>query len=223
MVNENSYLEDLRNIYDVDLTAHRILITLVVDCSQEMAPHFNELEWAFNDFISKAKEDFDLTRCADFCVVTYGTQASVPIRPMSITKVDSVVFEDMGMRNTPKALEVAIREVKEWMNLIQNHGILVFVPWIVLMTSGCTTYSDDQRDSACCSRAEMGRIIEMSIQREAEKKHHVIAVGMGTDCDVNELERITDAYTSIIDWDFNQFFDWLSGRLRLFSLKTHHP
>ena len=69
----------------------------------------------------------------------------------------------------------------------------------------------------------MGRIIEMSIQREAEKKHHVIAVGMGTDCDVNELERITDAYTSIIDWDFNQFFDWLSGRLRLFSLKTHHP
>ena len=218
MVNENSYLEDLRNIYDLDLTAHRILVTLVVDCSQGMAPHFEELERAFNDFIFKAKEDFDLTKCADLCVVAYGTQASVPIRPMSITRVDSVVFENMGMRNTPKALEVAMQEVKEWMNLIQNHSIRVFVPWIVLMTSGRTTYSDDQGDSACCSRADMDRIIEMSMQRETEGKHHVIAVGMGTDCDVNELERITDAYTSIADWDFDQFFNWLSGRLRLFSL-----
>ena len=218
--NGNAYLENLRNIEDIDQTAQRVLITLVVDCSESMIPHFETLQKKFNEFVVKAKGDDDVSRCADLCLVTYGNRVTVPIRPMSITNVDTVAFDNMGQTNTPAALEVAIKEAKEWKNIIENKGMRVWVPWIVLMTDGYTTYSDVPGFETCSSRADMDRVIAMSRQREAEGKHHVFALGMGTGFDVNELRRITDVQISITDWDFDDFFSWLFRSVATMSTPT---
>lgn len=214
----DSYIEDLKNIESIDQTAQRVLITLVIDCSQSMMPHFSDLQQKFDDFIDKSKKDIDVSRCADICVVTYGNEVTVPVRPMSILNVDSVKFNNMGQTNTPKALEIAINEARQWANTIENNGMRVWKPWIVLMTDGYTTYSDlGPQYSSCCSREDMERVLELSNTREIEGKHHVLSLGMGTDFDADELSRIAKVSMAITDWNFQDFFTWLFKSMKTMS------
>jgi len=216
-----SYLESIENFENIDTTAQRVLITLVVDCSGSMEPHFPELQKKFDDFIAKSKDNEDVSRCADICIVTYGTEVTVPVRPMSIAKVSSVRFTNMGLTNTPKALETAIEESRKWRKTIQENGMQVWKPWVVLMTDGWTTYPDlDSGYSSCYSRTKMNEIIKNSREYESNGKHHIFALGMGTDYDSNELRNITDRCLAITDWNFDDFFGWLFKSVATMSQPT---
>lgn len=204
-MNKDEYGRNPGRYDSIKPMAGHTLTVLVIDCSSSMLPYFKEMEDAFSRSINSIKKD-GFQDNVDLCVIGYGKTAEILISPTPIADVDSIVFTDMGLTDTAFALEVAFNEVSEWRHRFNGKDIEIYTPWIILVTGGVIGHGD--KDLLDCDIVQrMNAILDQIHRREEFEKLRLYAIGVGADCDVSELSKITSRHYIMDDCRFDVLFE----------------
>lgn len=190
---------------DYNLNENKVAVIMAIDVSSSMNSHIDELTERYNSFILAMKSDKKVNQCLDLATVTFASDINV-IDFSSIKDVKKMHFEAYGSTKMTEALERSLNMAKDRTRDYRNRGITCYKPWIILMTDG---YPDNP--------ASLSDIAKKIRENEKEGKIHMFCVGMGDGYNKETLKELSDKCFAIRNWEFEQFFGWLTKSMAVVS------
>ena len=115
-------------------------------------------------------------------------------------EIPKVVCRD-STTDTARALDFAIKEIEEHKLWCAKTGQKYYRPWLLLITDGKPTSSDE----------EMDRIAQKVKTYVAERKMCINAIGVGNKVSIQSLNKLSAGNGKILTgYNFSDFFRWLS-------------
>ena len=196
-------------------TRRRLPICFCLDVSGSMdAPagfmrkRIDEMNEAFNRFISSMKENEMVADAADIAILTFGGDVKIAQNMTPISQLGRQDFQTVRFSFTPLG-EVVLAAI-EVLNLRKQgykaKGMKYYQPWLVVITDGepAGVGAEDAMNEAV---TELNRL-------EREGKIVVFNVGIGNDVGIEQLKRLSVKRKDPIRLEvenLSDFFDFLNA------------
>ena len=192
----------------IDNPTSRVPIILCLDTSGSMTGEpIRELTKGVELFYQSVSEDEIARFSAEIGVITFGYGGVQCTRNFeSVESNPHFDFQAGGGTPMGKAIMDALEMLEERKKAFQRAGVDYFQPWLVLMTDGQPT------DDIDCAVEHIVNLIE-------SKKLSLFPIGIGTNADMQVLERFSPARTPLRlrGLEFKKFFEWLSASVQQVS------
>lgn len=174
-------------------TRKRLPICFCLDASGSMeAPtesgrtRMEELNEAFNTFISVMKQNEDVAASADIAIIKFGGEAELTLPFKPIKNFDTVTLTANHRSYTPigDAIKVALKLLDVRKSAYKKRGIKYYQPWLVVLTDG-----EPEGEGAVESMEEA---IASTIELERNNKIVVFNIGIGDEVNVETLGRLSE-------------------------------
>lgn len=209
-MNYNKMLAGLRDL--VDNPTPRVPVALCLDISGSMAGQaITELNAGLAQFLQELQED-PLTSCAaEMAVVTFGSGATCVADFQTVAQVQVPPLSAGGATYMGEGLNLALELLETRKKQYKKTGVDYYQPILVVMSDGCPN-----GDPRVYQQARQ-RIQELTQKRCLT----VVAVGMGNEADMEELQRIGNRKAvKLHGLQFREFFAWLSQSVCAVSAST---
>ena len=201
-MNKNGNLIEFDEL--VDNPTARVPICLCLDTSGSMAgAPIYELNDGVNMFYSAIRDDDVAKYAADICITTFGSGGAKLDQDFAgVENSQAPYFSAGGMTPMGEAVNIALDALERRKDEFKSSGVDYFQPWLVLMTDGAP--NGDSR--------ELERAIQRTVKAVNSKKLTVFPIGIGSDADLNVLQRFSPGRTplKLKGLNFKKFFEWLS-------------
>ena len=196
-------------------TVKRLPICFCLDVSGSMVAEtsrgtkrIDEMNAAFSRFLEAMKGNEVVADSADIAVLTFGGEVEVALQMMPISQVEPQTFAVKEMSLTPlgEAILTAVQLLDIRKQGYKENGMKYFQPWLVVITDG-----EPEGSGAAEAMDEAVREIN---QLEQEGKVVIFPVGIGTDVDFRELERVSlkrEGPIRVDEENLSAFFDFLNA------------
>lgn len=181
----------------------RVPICLCIDVSESMRLNrrIDMVNEGVEKFIRESRENIYASGAVDIAIVTFGGQQARVHMPFTIAREikDFTPLTTHGGTPLGEAVQLALTEIKNRKNAYEDHTILSFKPWLVIMSDGLS--DDDVTDAAYTVRREL-----------AARKIKLMCVDMSGSNESGDLKKFTldGKVETISALEIGNFFDMLS-------------
>jgi len=171
----------------------------------------DELNDGFVEFCKSIADDDLARKRVEVSVITFGPDARVAIDFTEGRDLQPQSFTADGGTPLGAALNIAAEELTSQKQAYKDAGLLYYRPWLFVITDGAPTDADEFEKAAKRVR-----------QMEAAKGVNVFAVGVGSQANLTELEKLSDARPPLRlkGLKFRELFQWLSSSMMSVSDST---
>jgi uncharacterized protein YegL len=173
----------------------------------------DELNEGIKLFYDAIREDETALYAAEISIVTFDDEARCIADFANIdrqTDIPELIAE--GMTALGEGVNLALDLLERRKAEYQDKGVDYYQPWLVLMTDGKPNSGPE----------EMERAIERTVSLVNQKKLTVFPIGIGSDADMETLQRFSPARTPLRlkELRFKELFTWLSKSIATTSRST---
>ena len=140
----------------------------------------------------------------DIAIIEFNNTVKVVQDFLPISQVESVILEAKGCTIMGEAINIALDKLKERMSLYFSMGTPCYIPWIVMITDGCST--DDISEAA------------MRLKTQESKGSHgklkFLSVGI-SGFDLDTLTELSNKprILELSNYDYVSLFEWLGNSI----------
>ncbi len=190
-------------------TAPRVPVCLCLDTSTSMETCVEELMEGVQKFIDAVNEDAQARASCELAIVTFDSKAKIKQEYATIDRIEPPYLNACGNTQINLGVAKALDLLNQRKRDYKRNGVDYFQPWLVIMSDGEPTCTDEELAEAQASTKEL----------EAEKKLVVFNVGIGDNADLNCLSGFSNKRRAVRlkDYNFNGFFEFLSKSVSIVS------
>ena len=185
---------------------------LLLDTSQSMGVGNRAID-SLNEGIKRFKDSVTADPIArnrvDVALIAFNSQVDVISDFVPIDQMPTPELEADGMTDMAQGIQTAIDLVKRRTNMYHSLGTPCHKPWIIMITDGLSTSTED----------DMQKAADRIHEEEAKGSHGRLsfwALGID-DYDSDELFKLTKRVLELRDQDFSGIFDWFSESMACIS------
>jgi uncharacterized protein YegL len=191
----------------IELTSEtHCCLSVVIDVSDSMAPHIDDVSKAVNRMMREIRQDERLSKILDMSIITFSDKgAEKMIQPFeAISTIPDISLTTGTLTYAADALKLARASVSKRKARYQAG---CYKPWIVFITDG--NIHDDLTD--------IGKELKID---EAAGKYHVLCFGVGKAYSAQQLFLLSDKCFQINNYDFKEFFSWIGNSQAVISVSA---
>ena len=187
----------------------KCLCVLVLDISGSMrGERIKALNYGLQSFYEDIRQNYSLADALEIAIVTFGDEAQRILEPALVEDIKMPKLKAQGgMTNLVDGIETAIDIVDKRKQFYRQHGISYKRPWIIPITDGMPTNSDN----------EISRIADTVHSGMSDNSFHFFAIGVKVNKSaMRTLNRISSPLVPAAQLDgirFSDFFQWLSNSM----------
>ena len=182
----------------------RCACVLLLDTSWSMdGPHIRALTSGVRAFRDAIEDDPVASLRVETAIVSFDSSVRLVQDFATVDAFRTPELDVQGATSTATALNFAIDMLESRKRTYRNAGISYFRPWIVMITDGASSESE-----------EMMQAVSERIRRADESKQLAFFCVGVTGADLEELRRLAPRRTALLaGLKFREFFLWLSNSM----------